>query len=141
MPCGVEIICTFINNYCKRECYVIDTKFYTTGQLICLFRKWARLSQRELAQKIGVADKTVCKWEKDLAKPSLANLRALEELFHTSLQEGYLDSKELEAQRQAVVLATGKKNAAQTFNEEIEYHRNRLRQLLAMEKEAAGQPV
>lgn len=76
-----------------------------------------------------------------MANPSLANLRALEELFHASLQEGCRDSKELEALRQAVVQAAGKKNAAQAFSAEIEYHRNRLRQLLAMAKEEAGQPV
>lgn len=106
-----------------------------------MFRKWAKLSQRELAQKVGVADKTVCKWEKDLAKPSLANLRLLEELFHASLQEGYRDSKELETLRQAVVQATAKQDAAPAFNAEIEYHRNRLQQLLAMAKEEAVQPV
>ena len=106
-----------------------------------MFRKWAKLSQRELGQKVGVADKTVCKWEKDLAKPSFANLRTLEELFHASMQEGYRDSKELEALRQAVVQAAGKKDTAQAFNAEIEYHRNRLQQLLAMAKEEAVQPV
>lgn len=141
MPRGAEIIYTFKNFNGKRECYVIDTKFYTTGQLIYLFRRWAKLSQRELAQIVGVAEKTVCKWEKDLAKPSFANLRTLEELFHASVQEGYRDSTELEALRQAVVQATGKKDAAQTFNAEFEYHRNRLQQLLAMAKEAAGEPV
>lgn len=141
MPCVVEIICAFINYYCKRECYVIDTKFYTIGQLIHLYRKWARLSQRELAQAVGVADKTVCKWENDLAKPSLANLRALEELFHASLQEGNRDSKDLEALRQAVVQVMGKQDTAQSFHAEIAYHRNRLRQLLAMAEEEAGQSI
>ena len=72
-------------------------------------------------------------------------LRSFERLYneHENIRQAVLTTASPvdEAQRQAVVLATGKKNAAQTFNEEIEYHRNRLRQLLAMEKEAAGQPV
>lgn len=43
-------------------------KKQTLGMMIASLRKENRMTQAELADKMGVTDKAACKWEKDLSK-------------------------------------------------------------------------
>lgn len=49
----------------------------------------AKLSQRELAQKIGISETSLSKWSNDLATPSPSNLRKLEKALHVTLDPVY----------------------------------------------------
>ncbi|MBR0179714.1 MAG: helix-turn-helix domain-containing protein, partial [Firmicutes bacterium] len=44
----------------------------TMGQLIATKRKELGLTQQELADKMGVTDKAVSKWERDLSCPDVS---------------------------------------------------------------------
>ena len=52
-------------------------------------RMLKNLSQEELAQKISVSPTAVCKWENDVRKPSLKNMRKLERFFGAPIREYY----------------------------------------------------
>lgn len=60
---------------------------YPFGNFIYERRKKAGLSQTELAQKVGVTNKAVSKWENGAAKPTTTVLRKLAVLFEIPLDE------------------------------------------------------
>lgn len=60
---------------------------YPFGNFIYEHRKKAGLSQTELAQKVGVTNKAVSKWENGAAKPTTTVLRKLAVLFEIPLDE------------------------------------------------------
>lgn len=51
-----------------------DTNKNTMGQLIAAKRKELGLTQQELADRMGVTDKAVSKWERDLSCPDVSTL-------------------------------------------------------------------
>lgn len=57
------------------------------GQNIYRLRRSNRLSQEELALRIGVTRQAISKWELDETVPDTANLIALSDLFHTSIDD------------------------------------------------------
>lgn len=57
------------------------------GIFILKERKKRQLSQKQLAELIHVTTTTVCKWEKGVNTPDIANLEKLAELFHVSIQD------------------------------------------------------
>lgn len=59
---------------------------YPFGNFIYEQRKKAGLSQTQLAEKLGVTNKAVSKWENGAAKPTTAVMRKLAVLFETSLE-------------------------------------------------------
>ena len=62
----------------------------TMGEKINDLRKLRKMTQDELAEKMGVSSQAVSKWEKDLSIPDLPVLVELSEFFNVSLDE--LDS-------------------------------------------------
>ena len=58
-----------------------------TGKFIQKMRKEAGLTQRELAQKLGVSDKTVSKWETGNGLPDAGNMLPLCEVLGISVNE------------------------------------------------------
>lgn len=48
-----------------------------TGQFIAEIRKQKNMTQRELAEQIGVSDKTISKWETGKSIPDLPYLKDL----------------------------------------------------------------
>ncbi|KKK94344.1 hypothetical protein LCGC14_2683820 [marine sediment metagenome] len=44
------------------------------------FRKKLKLTQKEIAEKLGVTSQTVANWEQGLARPSKLALRNIEQL-------------------------------------------------------------
>ena len=51
------------------------------GRFIAASRKAQGLTQRQLADKLGISDKTVSKWERDLCCPDIATLPKLAEVL------------------------------------------------------------
>lgn len=62
-------------------------KEQTLGQMIASLRKARGMTQLELAEKMGVTDKAVSKWERDLSCPDIYALPRLAELFGISVDE------------------------------------------------------
>lgn len=62
-------------------------KKQTLGMNIATLRKEKGMTQLELADKMGVTDKAVSKWERDLACPDVATLPKLAEIFGISVDE------------------------------------------------------
>ena len=59
----------------------------TFGATISALRKEKGLTQLELAQQMGVTDKAVSKWERNLSFPDVASLPKLAEVLGTSVDE------------------------------------------------------
>lgn len=59
----------------------------TLGMTISSLRKKNGMTQLELAEKMGVTDKAVSKWERDLSCPDVNTLPKLAELFGISMDE------------------------------------------------------
>lgn len=57
------------------------------GTLIAEIRRQKGMTQMELAEKMGVTDKAVSKWERDLSCPDINSLPALAEILGLSLDE------------------------------------------------------
>lgn len=57
------------------------------GQFIQTLRKEADLTQKDLAEKIGVSDKTISKWENGNGLPDLESLNSLSSFFDVSINE------------------------------------------------------
>lgn len=57
------------------------------GERIAAYRKEQGLTQEGLAQKLGVTNQAVSKWESDQCCPDIMLLPALADVFHVSLDE------------------------------------------------------
>lgn len=62
-------------------------KKQTLGMMITLCRKENGMTQAELAEKMGVTDKAVSKWERDLSCPDINSLPKLAEIFEISVDD------------------------------------------------------
>ena len=65
--------------------------------MIAELRKQHGMTQLELAEKMGVTDKAVSKWERDLSCPDINSLPALAEILGVSVEELMQVKKEAEA--------------------------------------------
>lgn len=57
------------------------------GAVIASLRKQHNMTQLELAEQMGVTDKAVSKWERNLSCPDIASLPKLAELFGVSVDD------------------------------------------------------
>lgn len=62
-------------------------KKQTFGNMIAALRKENGMTQLELAEKMGVTDKAVSKWERDLSLPDVSSFPKLAEIFDVSVDE------------------------------------------------------
>lgn len=62
-------------------------KKQTLGMMISSLRKEKGMTQLDLAQKMGVTDKSVSKWERDLSFPDITSIPKLAEIFDISVDE------------------------------------------------------
>lgn len=69
----------------------------TLGTMIAELRKQYGMTQLELAEKMGVTDKAVSKWERDLSCPDINSLPKLAEILGVSVEELMQIKKEAEA--------------------------------------------
>ena len=59
----------------------------TLGTMIAELRKQHGMTQLELAEKMGVTDKAVSKWERDLSCPDVNSLPNLAQILGVSVEE------------------------------------------------------
>ena len=57
------------------------------GKVIYKLRKEKGMTQLELAEKMGVTDKAVSKWERDLSFPDINSIPKLAEIFDVSVDD------------------------------------------------------
>ena len=69
----------------------------TLGAMIAELRKQHGMTQLELAEKMGVTDKAVSKWERDLSCPDINSLPNLAETLGVSVEDLMQIKKEAEA--------------------------------------------
>lgn len=62
-------------------------KKQTLGTMISTLRKEKGMTQLELAEKMGVTDKAVSKWERDLSFPDINSIPKLAEIFEVTVDE------------------------------------------------------
>uniref|UniRef100_UPI004057835B helix-turn-helix domain-containing protein n=1 Tax=Agathobacter sp. TaxID=2021311 RepID=UPI004057835B len=59
----------------------------TLGKRIAFFRKKYNMTQLDLANEIGITDKAVSKWERDLSMPDISVIKKMAEIFGISVEE------------------------------------------------------
>ena len=59
----------------------------TFGNMVAVLRKERGMTQLELAEKMGVTDKAVSKWERDLSFPDVSSIPKLAEILGVSVDE------------------------------------------------------
>ena len=69
----------------------------TLGSMIAELRKQHGMTQLELAEKMGVTDKAVSKWERDLSCPDINSLPNLAEILGVTVDDLMQIKKEAEA--------------------------------------------
>lgn len=69
----------------NQEEYNMD--YRSMGELIAAQRKEKDFTQRELANKLGVTDKAVSKWERGLSCPDIATIPQLAQLLGLTAEE------------------------------------------------------
>ena len=62
-------------------------KKQTLGAAIAALRKEKGMTQLELAEQMGVTDKAVSKWERDLSCPDVSSLPKLAQILGVSVDE------------------------------------------------------
>jgi len=92
------------------------------GQLIRRLRREQGLTQRQLAEEMGISDKTVSKWERGMGCPDLSLLPELSDIFHVGLDQ--LLTGELEA-REALGTTSGRKPRAEGWRRHSPKRRRR----------------
>lgn len=59
----------------------------TTGQRIQNARKRAKLTQKQLGEKLGVSYQSIAQWENDLRNPKIQTLRRIAEALNIAVDE------------------------------------------------------
>ncbi len=59
----------------------------TMGKIIAENRKAKGMTQLELASKMGITDKAVSKWERDLSCPDISSIPLLAEVLEISVED------------------------------------------------------
>lgn len=103
----------------------------TMGEIISFLRKERGMTQKDLAEKMGVTDKAVSKWERDLSCPDVTTIPRLAEALNTTVERlldvepktetGKKDKKPLtNLILKAVALAMGVAVAVLSFLDRVE---------------------
>ncbi len=77
----------------------------TIGSFIAVLRRASGMTQRELAERLSVSDKTVSRWERDDGLPDLTLIPLLAEIFGVSCDE-ILRGERLSESRQSAATAS-----------------------------------
>ena len=74
----------------------------TIGGFIAALRKANGMTQRELAERLNVSDKTVSRWERDDGAPDLATIPVIAEIFDVTCDELLRGERKSPEERYAV---------------------------------------
>lgn len=87
-----------------------------TGKFISLCRKQKGMTQQELANMIGITNKSISKWETGEGSPDINNLLILAKLLEVSVEEI------LEGEFKTVEVVSSIENRKISFSEEYKYY-------------------
>ena len=59
----------------------------TMGEIISTIRKEKGMTQKDIADQLGITDKAVSKWERDIAFPDTATIPKLAQILGVSVEE------------------------------------------------------
>ena len=59
----------------------------TLGSFIAVLRKSQGMTQKELAERLGVSDKTISHWERDESSPDISLIPVIAEIFDVTCDE------------------------------------------------------
>lgn len=59
----------------------------TMGQIISALRKEKGMTQKDIADQLGITDKAVSKWERDVAFPDTATIPKLAQILGVSVED------------------------------------------------------
>ena len=74
----------------------------TIGGFIAALRKANGMTQKELAERLNVSDKTVSRWERDDGAPDLATIPAIAEIFNVTCDELLRGERKSQSERSEV---------------------------------------
>lgn len=57
------------------------------GEIISVLRKEKGMTQKDIAEQLGITDKAVSKWERDIAFPDTATIPKLAEILGVSVED------------------------------------------------------
>ena len=111
----------------------------TFGEKLKEARKNAKLSQEELAVKIGVSRSAIAKWETDKGLPDIQNLKILSSVLNVSIDHLLHDGTKLElsVMRQSIDLSSYGKGRKKVLKDKVvrdHYPSAEIMTLLASEK-------
>lgn len=73
------------------------------GEQIAMYRKAAHLSQKELAERLGVSDKTISSWERGRTEPNMEAVTSLSKILDCSISD-IMGSESLNTDRKQAIL-------------------------------------
>ena len=74
----------------------------TIGGFIAALRKANGMTQKDLAERLNVSDKTVSRWERDDGAPDLAAIPAIAEIFGVTCDELFRGERKSPEERTVV---------------------------------------
>ena len=100
----------------------------TIGKFITTLRRANGMTQKELAEKLNVSDKTVSRWERDDGAPDLATIPVIAEIFGVTCDELLRGERKSPAQRTEETLeeptAKGEKQRRRILDMTLSGYRN-----------------
>lgn len=61
--------------------------YKSMGEIISTLRREKGMTQKDIADKLGITDKAVSKWERDIAFPDTATIPKLAEILEINVEE------------------------------------------------------
>ena len=61
--------------------------YKSMGEIISTLRREKEMTQKDIADKLGITDKAVSKWERDIAFPDTATIPKLAEILEINVEE------------------------------------------------------
>lgn len=61
--------------------------YKSMGEIISTLRREKGMTQKDIADKLGITDKAVSKWERDIAFPDTATIPKLAEILEITVEE------------------------------------------------------
>ena len=94
----------------------------TIGEKIAILRKSNNLSQKELADKLNISNKTISKWECDNGEPDLNTIKQIASIFNTSIDSLLNDEIDMNVENIATLKYNNEKNTdKKTISKKLKY--------------------
>lgn len=97
----------------------------TIGKFIAALRKANGMTQRDLADKLHVSDKTVSRWERDEGTPDLSMIPVLAEIFEVSCDELLVgERRRLSEMNETIFSPKGKLQRQRLLKNSLSHYQN-----------------